>query len=47
MAPTFAERKQDLAQARGLTQWTAEEGQRMGLCVADGVPYRLSEEALA
>lgn len=46
-APTASERRQDLSQARGLAQWTAEEEQRTGVCVAAGVPYRLSDEAKA
>jgi hypothetical protein len=47
VAPSASERRHDLAQARGLAEVMAEEEQRTGLCVVAGVPYRLSDEAVA
>lgn len=44
-APSASERRHDLAQARGLAEWTAEQEQSSGLCAAGGVPYALSDEA--
>ncbi|QIJ77449.1 hypothetical protein GU700_24405 [Methylobacterium sp. NI91] len=46
-APSASERRHDLAQARGLAEWTAEQEQSSGLCAAGGVPYALSDEAKA
>ena len=46
-APTASERRLDMSQAKGLAEWMVEQERSSGLCVASGIPYRLSDAVKA